>query len=120
MRLRAAVPDGNVSHPFVPCLPASLAVVQLWYKGNRDNNPIFHCKQRNKSKMWGLHCFLFLPPPLPQILKAHDLMLKHIIIVHRPTALRKALIFNEHFPNDKRAGLIKASNYISCRKNTEK
>lgn len=43
-------------------------------------------------------------------------MLKHVIIVHRPTALRKALIFNEQFPNDKRAGLIKASNYISCRK----
>jgi len=46
-------------------------------------------------------------------------MLKHIIIVHRLTALRKALIFNEQFPNDKRAGLIKASNYISCRKKKE-
>lgn len=47
-------------------------------------------------------------------------MLKHVIIVHRPTALRKALIFNEQFPNDKRAGLIKASNYISCRKKKKK
>jgi len=54
------------------------------------------------------------------MLKARDLILKHIIIVRKPIALRKTLIFNEQFPNDKRAGLIKASNYILCRKKKEK
>lgn len=74
----------------------------------------------NKDETWGLGCFLFLPPTPPQMLKARDLILKHIIIVRKPIALRNTLIFNEQFPNDKRAGLIKASNYILHRKKKKK
>lgn len=89
-------------------------------KGTLELSLFLTANKDTKARSGGFFCFLFLPPPFPQILKAHDLMLKHIIIVHRPTAPRKALIFNEQFPNDKRAGLIKASNYISCRKKKEK
>lgn len=47
-------------------------------------------------------------------------MLNHTWVVPRASALRRALVFNEQFPNDKRAGLIKASNYTAGREKNKR